>query len=204
MNAYILRAKPHGKNRENEFLNGRISIGWPCEASFEGKEREDISTILRSAYPDITAISISMVDLFVNMPVGSIILTPSLQDKSLIHLFRTSSPYQYNRSTDTDEEGNPHYVEVEHLKTEPRHNLPKAVLRSLSGARKTLSRISQHYDLLDDFINIGFEAGVEANSKSPSSRTEAINVLHELLSSNSESIRLQAAVAIIEYEIVKN
>lgn len=200
MNAYILRAKPHRKNREKSFLDGRISIGWPCGESFEGKNRAEISVILTNIDAEISEISVSMVGLFVEMPIGSIVLTPSLQDKSLIHLLRTTSTYKYDSAADSDDIGNPHYIDAEHLKTVPRSTLPKAVLRSLSGARKTLSRISQHFELLADFINAGFEVDPETQLDSRDSRVEAVKVLYDLLSSNNENIRLQAAIAIIGLE----
>ena len=198
MNAYILRAKPHGKNQESEFLDGRLSVGWPCGVNFEEKTREELSSILIGKYPEITETSVSMVDLFVKMPITSIVLTPSLQDRSLIHIFRTTSIYKYDHPADLDEKGNPHFVEAEFLKTVARDSLPKAVLRSLSGARKTLSRISQHYDILDDFVSSGFDADLDVLPSSEGNRAEAMNVLYELLSSDDDSIRLQAAIAIVE------
>jgi len=196
MNAYILRSKPNGINRESEFLGGRVSIGWPCGESLSGKDRDDISIILTKRYSDISEISVSMVKLFVQMPVGSIVLTPSLQDKSLIHILRTNSTYKYDHLSEAN--GNPHFIQAEYLKTVPRSKLPKAVIRSLSGARKTFSRISQHFDLLDEFIGSGFEADIEIPPALIGSKAEAINVLYDLLSSENEKIRLQAAVAIME------
>ncbi len=200
MNAYILRSKPHGKHRENEFLAGKISIGWPCGESLEKKTREEISNILIKEYPEISEISVSMVGLFVKIPIGSIILTPSLQNKSLIHILKTTNTYKYDSSADNDAIGNPHFIEADYLKTLPRVSLPKAVVRSLSGARKTLSRISQHFDLLDDFIGSGFNADEELLSDSTNNKAEALDVLYELLSSDNENIRLQAAIAIVGLE----
>lgn len=199
MNAYILRAKPHGKNQENQFLTGRISIGWPCGASLEGKNREELYPLLSKRYSDITATSVSMVNLFVNMPIGSIVLSPSIQDRSHVHIFITESAYKYDSTSDSNEIGNPHFVEARFLKTVTRDSLPKAVVRSLSGARKTLSRISQHYELLDDFISSNFDSETEILSENQDYRSEAISVLYELLSSENESVRLKAATAIIEH-----
>ncbi|MGB5444019.1 MAG: hypothetical protein WBM99_00820 [Psychromonas sp.] len=200
MNAYILRPKADGKNRESEFIGGRISIGWSCGESLAGKNREEISIILAKKYSDLSEISVSMVGLFVKMPIGSIVLTPSLQDKSLIHLLRTTSTYKYDPSADNNEKGNPHFIDAEYLKTVPRSSLPKAVVRSLSGARKALSRISQHFDLLDDFISSGFESESETLADPTGNRAEAVNVLYDLLSSDNENVRLQAAIAIVGME----
>lgn len=204
MKSYIIRSKPHGKNRENEFKEGKISIGWPCGVSLEHKNRSEISAILKSRYKDISEVSVSMVDLFVRMPVGSIVLTPSIQDRAFVHIFKTTSLYQYDATADSDQKGNPHFVEAIHLKTVARKDLPENVLQSLSGARKTLSQISQHYDLLEKFIEDDFQRAPRPVQKGPviDMRLEAIDTLYSLLvSSNDENIRLGAARAIIECEV---
>lgn len=200
MNAYILRCKPHGFNREQEFLDGRISIGWPCGKSLEKKSRAEISKVLADKYDDLSEISVSMVNLFVDMPVGSIVLTPSIKNKALIHIFKTTSSYQYDSAADRADVGNPHFASVEFLKTVSRADLPPAVIRSLSGARKTLSRISQHFDLLDEYISSNFEVESTSEMSVLGNRAEALNVLYELLGSEDENIRLNAAIAILNSE----
>ncbi|EMN4468569.1 MULTISPECIES: hypothetical protein [Aeromonas] len=199
MNAYILRCKPHGFNREQDFLEGRISIGWPGVGNLDNKSREEVSELLGQKYGDLSQISVSMVDLFVNMPVGSIVLTPSIKDKAQVHIFKTSSAYQYDKSADNDERGNPHFINVTHVKTVSRANLPPAVIRSLSGARKTLSRISQYFDLLDEYISSDFDAESVVTYAVSEGKTEAFNVLYELLNSEDENVRLKAAIAILEH-----
>jgi len=194
MNAYILRAKPHGKDKEPEFLEGRISIGWPCGEDLSGKDREVISSVLKNRYSDISAISVSMVKVFVDMKPGAIVLTPSLQKRSLVHLFRVTSAYQYDSSYESN--GNPHFVEAQFLKTISRENLPKKVVHSLSGARKTLSKISQYFGVLDEFIESDFKTEEESNS-SEANMSPAIKVLYELLDSEDEEVRLRAAITIV-------
>lgn len=200
MNAYILRCKPHGINREQDFLDSRISIGWPCGVSLEKKSRTEISKLLAGRYSDLSEISVSMVNLFVDMPVGSIVLTPSIKNKAMIHIFKTTTAYQYDHSADSDDIGNPHFASVEFLKTVARANLPPAAIRSLSGARKTLSRISQHFDLLDDYIHSDFKAKCISVTSVLGNKEEALNVLYELLASDDESIRLNAAITILNHE----
>ena len=144
-----------------------------------------------------------MVDLFVRMPIGSIILTPSIQDRALVHIFKTTSTYQYDASADSDDEGNPHFIEARHLKTIARKDLPEKVLQSLSGARKTLSQISQHYDLLEKFIENDFQRVLLTRTPPKiDMRLEAIDTLYSLLlNSGDENVRLGAARAIIEFEL---
>lgn len=200
MNAYILRSNPRGQSLENDFKKGHISVGWACGESLGGKNRQEISIILAKRYPDITGIAVSMVGLFVKMPIGSIVLTPSLEDKSRIHLLRTTSTYKYDPSADSNDKGNPHFIEAKYLKTVPKRSLPEAVLRSLSGAKKTLSRISQHYNILDNFIDSDFKNDVEKLSVPSDRRAEAADIIYKLLNSEDENIRLKAAIAIISME----
>jgi len=199
MNAYILRAKPHGIDQEEEFLSGQISVGWPCGKSLENCDRGVIASTLAKSYNTLSEISISMVDLFVHMPEGSIVLSPSINNKSLIHIFKTTSGYQYDSSKDNAACGNPHFIEAEHLKTVSRNTLPSPVFKSLSGARKTLSRISQHYGILDNYISSGFNVTkkIVNNTDGP---IDATTVLYDLLSSEDEHIRLQAAIAVLNLE----
>jgi len=198
MNSFILRAKPHDIDREEEFLEGRLSIGWPCNQSLEGADRDQIKGILSSFYEGLSEVSISMVDLFVHMPKDAIILTPSLQDKTLIHLFKTTSNYKYDPLSDNEKAGNPHFINAIYLKTVVRNLLPKPVLKSLSGARKTLSRISQHYGILDEYISNNFQVNRGVKPKYNKFQCEAIDVIYNLLDSEDEHVRLKAAIAIIE------
>lgn len=200
MNAYILRCKPDGFNREQEFLDGRISIGWRCGKSLAKMSREEISKVLSDNYDDLSEISVSMVNLFVDISANSIVLTPSIKNKSLIHIFKVTSEYQYDYLADRDDIGNPHYATVEFLKTVPRAGLPKSVIRSLSGARKTLSQIYQHYELLDAYIRSDFELDSSPEITNSGDKSEALNVLYKLLTSENESIRLNAAIAILNHE----
>lgn len=199
MSAFILRSKPSGYDRETQFKNGKISIGWARGCSFEGLNRNQLSEVLGDKK---SAITLSMVQLFVHMPIGSIILTPSLNNSNLIHILITKSTYKYDASADNKEIGNPHYIEANFLKTIPKKSLPNEVLHSLSGARKTLSRISQYYDVLTSFINRGFEVEnekIRLSSNSEEVKSEAIRVVFELLSSQSEEIRLKAAALLLTH-----
>lgn len=203
MSSYIMRSKPHGKNRETKFLEGYISIGWPCGESLEGKNKEGINSTISAKYPDIKPTSLSMIHHFVQMPIGSIVLTPSIKDKSLIHCFKTISTYKYDKNSDTGEIGNPHYIEVEYLKTVRRTDLPEAIINSLSGAQKTLSNISKHNDILNDFINNSSEKVLDILNEAERKKrvhNQLINMLYELTDSENENVRLGAIVAILEHD----
>lgn len=199
MSAFILRSKPSGYDRETQFKNGKISIGWARGCSFEGLTRNKLSEVLSDK---TSATTLSMVQLFVHMPVGSIVLTPSLENSNLIHILITKSTYKYDASSDNKEIGNPHYIEANFLKTIPKKSLPNEVLHSLSGARKTLSRISQYYDVLTSFINRGFDVEdekIHSSSNCDEMKSEAMKVVFELLSSQNEEIRLKAAALLLTH-----
>jgi len=194
MNIYILRAKPHNRNRENEFLNGKISIGWPCSQNLDGKKRNELETILKEKYSAISTINISQVEQFINIPQDSIVITPSIKNKSLIHLFKTRSTYKYNPINDNNEIGNPHFIDVELIKTIERLELPENIRRSLSGARKTVSNISKHSKIMEAFLNNENPISSELTNQR---KEEVLNVLEELLKSDNEEIRLKASIELL-------
>ena len=88
------------------------------------------------------------------------------------------------------------------MKTIPKKSLPNDILHSLSGARKTLSRISQYYDVLTSFINRGFDVEdekIHSSSNCDEMKSEAMKVVFELLSSQNEEIRLKAAALLLTH-----
>ena len=191
MNLYILRSKPHYNNREEEFLNGKISIGWPCNHNLNLKKRAELENILKKRYTDISQIQISQVEQFINIPSNSIVITPSLKDKSQVHIFKTIGSYQYDSTKDNDEIGNPHFIEAKLIKTIKKSELPEDIKKSLSGARKTVSNISKHSEVIKLFLK---EKDTNSNNIQ---REKGLKVLEELLNSNNEEIRLKASIELL-------
>lgn len=196
MDLYLLRALPHRLNRETQFLNGRISIGWPCGINFTGASRENISTALSANKDNISSIQISIVEMFLHMTIGSIVLTPSLS-KNLVHIFETKSLYKYDQSKDNNIEGNPHYIDVKLIASVPREELPGPLQKSLSGAKKLLSNACKHEKSFSDYMGLRLKTGREVPQVSDQRRMEAINILYGLLHSKDEKICLDAAIALI-------
>ena len=191
MNIYILRSKPHNNNREDEFLNGRISIGWPCNHNLNLLKRPDLAIILKKNYSNMSEINISQVEQFINMPNNSIVITPSINNKNQVHIFKTISTYQYDLSKDNEEIGNPHFIDVILIKTIEKSKLPEDIKRSLSGARKTVSNISKHSRIMESFLS------KKDNNSNNEQREESIKVLKELLKSKNEEIRLKASIELL-------
>lgn len=196
-NLYLVRCKPHGIDREQEFIGGRISIGWPCEESLEGMNRDEISDTLADKY-DMSGISVSMVDQFVKMKEGSIVLAPSLE-KDDIHVLRTTSSYIHE--IDKVEDGNPHCINGEYLCSVQRCDMPNSMGKSLRGARKTVSRLFRHNRTFHSFLEKGCqECAAEEHEDLENmavDREAALTVLKELLASKDDNIRLQAAIALV-------
>lgn len=193
----IVRAKPDGINREDQFLAGIVSIGWPTNTSLESKDRKAIEAILENAFPDLSAISITQVCIFTKLSPGSIILTPSYKSRD-IHIFRAISSYTFK--SEWISEGNPHTVKVEHIKTVKRSEFSEIVNRALTAARKTVTNFDKYSKEILETLGNGKKPDVE---KHPSLQcdTETIAAAHqalkELLKSDNEEIRLKAALALL-------
>ncbi len=195
MNLYILRAKPHNINREKQFLDGDISIGWHCGQNLLNKSRKELEDILEHNYPNISAINISQVEQFIKIPKGSIVLTPSISKKGFLHVFKTITLYTYRKENDIDGIGNPHMIRVEFLKTIEKTSLDKAIQKSLSGARKTVSNISQHSEKMDVFLK---SKNSTPTISSNEGKKKALEVLEKLLDSDDEEIRLRASITLLD------
>ncbi len=205
MSTYIIRAKSHGYDYEDEFLDGRISIGWPCKKDLTSSDRGEIKSALQQAYgrDEITETAVSMVEEFMGAPESSIILNPSISNRSLIHIFRTTGTCQYDVSRDNDEYGNPHAIQATHLRTVARSDLPERIIRSLSGARKTVSNISRHSEVIEAFLDSPYTENVEKEErkkKNTAYKADAFLVLYNLLDSESEDIRLKAAIGLLNID----
>lgn len=197
---FVVRAKPHGINREKQFLSGTISIGWPTQESLKNKNREELEKILKNVTPDITKMSITQVENFINIPVGSIILTPSYKNRD-IHIFTTAEEYVYKPEWADNEIGNPHTIRVNYVKTLSRSHFSDIINRALLAAKKTITNFTKYSNEIQMIID-GNKPCAQANSKSiklqeHGENIEARKTLKELLQSSDDGIRLKAALALL-------
>ena len=200
---FVVRAKPHGFNRETQFLSGIISIGWPTQESLKDKDREELEKILKSEHPDITQLKITMVENFINIPIGSIVLTPSYKNRD-IHIFATVEEYKYKPEWADDKIGNPHTIRVNHLKTVPRDHFSDITQKALLAAKKTITNFTQYSNEIQMIVT-GQEIYSHENSKiitrqQHEDHVEARETLKELLKSSDDAIRLKAALALLDKE----
>ena len=200
----LVRAKPHNHDRESEFKNGVVSIGWPVGSSFEGKTREQIGDLL-DENGWLKPIAISEIWNFVNLPPGSIILSPSLETRE-IHVLVESEPYFYRPELEddpgTDEQpwGNPHTIKAKYLKSLPREKFPMEVQRALNAARKAVTRFDKYAEKIKAVIaGESNQAGNLSYAAASDLKQEVVGTLRELLRSSEEATRLQAALALKDF-----
>ncbi len=197
---FVVRAKPHNINREDQFLGGTISIGWPTSESLNGKNRDDLEEFLKKAYPDITSMSITQIHNFTTMPIGSIVLTPSYKNRD-IHVFETIADYSYSSEWSVEQIGNPHTINVKYLKTLERSHFSEIINRALLAAKKTVTNFSKYSDEI--LMSIGEDTpGIHDTKEFKSAQNfeteiEARQTLKELLKSPDDEIRLKAALALL-------
>ena len=200
---FVVRAKPHGTDREDQFLAGTISIGWPTDESLRGKDWYAIEKILKPAYPKITTMSITQVHNFVHIPIGSIILTPSYKNRD-IHIFETISDYSYISEWSNEKIGNPHTIKVNYLKTLSRNQFSEIINRALLAAKRTVTNFSKYSNEIlmiieNDIANTKDTKGSKSTQENDA-EIEARRTLKELLKSSNEEIRLKAALALLDKE----
>lgn len=193
-----VRAKPHDVNREKQFVAGDISIGWPKTGDLNGADRATIQSALEKDRPNgASSLKVSQIHNFVHLPVGSLVLTPSYETRD-VHLFRTKSDYRYRK--DWRKGGNPHTIEVEHIKTVSRDAFPEEVQRALLAARKAVTDFSKYEPAISAIADgQGPRGGWPPSTAASPEAVEARNTLRELLSSKDEHVRLNAAMALIGY-----
>lgn len=215
---YVVRAKPDGRNQEAQFLNGIASIGYPFIGDLKNivthdrlPTQEEIFAKLRSIEKQlldsgqmlesdrwINSLAATQIHTFISMPLGSIILTPSLATRA-IHLFETISEYFYEPAADNDKQGNPHRLHVKHLKTIERNTLSLELQSVLNAAKKAVTDISR---LSNEIVKIAYIEQVSTIQVTSQDFTEkADKVLLDLLESNSKDIRKQAALSLLDSSV---
>jgi hypothetical protein len=201
--ACIVRAKPHGKDREDQFLIGGIaSLGYPDLGNLRNSKSqilsfEEISQIMKVEYEDVNNISLATTQVFAfaTLPIGSIILTPSIKTRD-IHLLETTSEYYFDEKAKTEDIGNPHQIRVKHLRTVARSVFPSEFQSMLNAAKKAVTKLQGRNEETVFALAYG-------NSPPPSVLPEAVEAKIEktllgLLESDSREIRIQAAIKLLD------
>lgn len=201
VSAYVVRCKPHDIIKEDEFLKGILSVGWPSIGDLTGMTKEQIEPIFNETWPGHGPIRLTQLYNFITIPVGSIVLTPSVYNRD-VHLFLTTSGYFYNKDQDiksphinTSDKGNPHQIIAKFIKTVPREDFTPKLQEALNAAKRTVTNFSSYIPEIEAIVNNEPLKSVESSNIY---RNEAIETLAKLLKSEDENIRLQAAINLLK------
>jgi predicted Mrr-cat superfamily restriction endonuclease len=194
----IVRAKPHGTEREQEFLEGTVSIGYPDVANVAGLSREAIQREVEIAYPDEknrpTRAAVQIFN-FSDLKIGDFVITPSLSTYA-VHFFEVQQGYKF--CPEFEEAGNPHRCKVRFLKTVVRNMLPRSLQDSLNAGRKAVTDITNQLPLIRRVLDLDTVVLEEALKEISNAKSKLERTLEALLDSSSEEIRLKAAIALVE------
>ena len=137
-NAWVVRPKPHGYNRLDEFLDqGIVAIGWPDFGNLTDYSKDDIRDLIENRHdwsPQKAGQVVGMINRFVNnFEEADYVLVPSGGN---VYLGQVRSDYYFDESAASDDEGYPHQREVEWLfdgNAINRSSLPGKIHDSLKG-----------------------------------------------------------------------
>ena len=137
-NAWVVRPKPHGTNRLDEFLEDNfIAIGWPSVGNLTEDNKSDIRSRLHEEKDwsnQKIGTALGQIDRFVNkIAVDDRVLVPAGGD---IYVGKVTSGYRWDPDLRSDDEVYPHYRRVEWLfdgKAVSRSSLPGRLHDSLKG-----------------------------------------------------------------------
>lgn len=112
--AWVVRPKPHGKNRLNEFLeNGLVAIGWPGLGDLTDCDKEEIRERLKDTFNQSSyklGQNTGQINRFVNeMETDDIVLVPSGGN---IYVGKIETQCNHHEEKANDDEGYPHQRSV--------------------------------------------------------------------------------------------
>jgi len=199
VSVFVVRCKPHDIIKEDEFLKGTLSVGWPCLGDLTGMTKEQIEPIFNSTWTGHGPIRLSQLYNFITIPKGSAVLTPSVYNRD-VHLFVTTSGYIYNKeqdifdnNADNKDKGNPHQIKAKFIKTLAREDFSTKLQAALNAAKRTVTNLSVYMPEIEAILN-----NEKVENTGNKYKDEALETLSKLLKSEDENIRLQAAINILK------
>lgn len=193
---WLLRPLPHGTDHLEDFLKDEfIAVGYPVGEDLSDFSFNDMRVILRQHNMEEGIGNLHAIVR--SMKIGDIVVVPSPNKKD-IYFAKVKSNYIYDEPVDKNEEGlgYPHQRRVEWLLNKQsilRSELPDELRGSLRypGA---VADLTKHAQLIEQLIN-GTITEVTAL------KTDAIDVIKELLNSEDDLIRLKAAELILKFKL---
>lgn len=183
----LVRAKPDNKDREDQFLKGILSIGWPNTGEFKEFSRRYLENLLENFEYNKTAIT--QIESFINLEPGDIVLTPS--KNKTVYIFEVLSKYNYVK--DNIEDGNPHVVKAKLVKE---INMPEKLSSVIKASRRAVTNLYNYAEIIEKLINPTFETLNDIENENISLALETLN---KLLNDEKSEIRLQAALGLLSY-----
>jgi len=189
INAICLRAKPHGIDREVEFINeGYVSIGWPNLPEIKaGTTAED----LLAQDSSLSKYDITSILTFRNAEIGCKIIVPGINNKNIVNIFEVvENGYEYRQ--DKLSNFNPHNLKVKHLCEAKKSSLPDPLPNAIVASRRVISNFSKYRAKIDLYLlNNGEDFDDDLFEKS-------ITIIKEALYSGNDSIKLEAAKFVVQ------
>jgi len=146
--AWLIRPRPHGIYRMNEFkAQNIVAIGWPGIGDLTGQSREELKHRLSLPPYDLSGLALgnayATIDIVVNqMQPGDLVLAADGDD---IYLGRISGGYRFDPSVDNDAGGYPHQRPVEWFPVNLSRNALSRDLRCALRVHRTAANLSHHY-----------------------------------------------------------
>ena len=132
--AWVVRPKPHGIDRMEEFLSRNIvAIGWPCigdlsDCTTREAIRERVSRYYASSSRSLGQIVGNIFRFVRKMEQDDYVVVP---DGANVYFGRVNSSYNYIPEVDNEEDGYPHQRNVQWL--HEKRALPRNMLQGLSS-----------------------------------------------------------------------
>ncbi len=158
---FVVRAKPHGVDREDQFLSGIASLGFPGIGQLQNLGKAEILNRLRTPFEG-DSLAATQIANFVALQPGAILLSPSYRTRA-IHVFSVIGNYRYVAEWDNDETGNPHTLAVKLLATLERDVFSEAIQSALLSARKPVTNFKKYSDEISHLIQQRIEQNVQSD-----------------------------------------
>ncbi|MBM7692015.1 putative Mrr-cat superfamily restriction endonuclease [Peribacillus deserti] len=149
--AWLIRPKPHDRERMNEFLEEEIvAVGWPHIGDLTGLREHHLRELIQSAYKESNSALATLKMIVYRMKPGDYVLVPY---KGTIYFGKITSDYKYAEEKDNDEWGYPHQRMVRwyNLVLE-RDELPENLKKSTRVVR-TAADLTSHVHTIEELLN---------------------------------------------------
>lgn len=208
--AWLIRPKPSGVNRLQEFLDEQlIAVGWPGLGDLSGNREYEVKMKLRDRYADNASALSALKMIVYRMSPGDLVLIP--YEKS-IFFGEIVGEYTYDKKRDEMETGFPHQRKAEWFDLVlSREELPVELQKSTRVVR-TAAELTKHLHLIERILKenhavkrkVNKEQVVETKTSSFHIEKEELaihakQVVKQELNSDDPQIRLRAADIALRY-----